>query len=649
MQHLLTRKRSGCLTCRSKKVKCDEQRSACGRCRRLALKCEWATASQSRGRDKARSKPRPTPKKILPNVHYADLDIDVNYSRGTTSGEIHDDAGLPAERILAVNGTTGIEEFITYSGTNTAAAGDDWYHELGFSPDFLDIGNFTAQANLDESPSESSTGPLLPLQVDANGKSSLGAYDEQRPTVQYLLPAPWLATLASPLNIFSPGLSTQNIVLSPSFAQTAAETQALHYYKTHFPTIMVTKNLRWSTHMVMLRHGSQTPMVMHLLIAASLMNLGASQHYDADICSAAREHSRAGVYLLIEAMNSSAEPDYLNVLTAFFFLYKYMAEQKNTNPDAMIQFSQAVCEYVKKYNLDALCAKSVLSCVSSTEVTARVCLPRDKQECLARLIVWIFYEDVAAGVRGLGGLLASHLCAEPEQTNEIYQCSTTNLESAWGPDYPESEIVDDIENGPILKLLCEVMMLYTEVNEVCRSSILVGDSDRIEAKILKLEERSRFLFRLTTITTQPRSRLMINADYMVSNFYALRIYKFRCFHCDGVFAITPPEVQSSLTAILQIAQRSFSVKQQSQMIGRFQWPLFIAGIETSDGIHKEWIRTKLKKTRLSCAFKRILEIQDKTGRRVSMPLVRQIMCGEGAALTGGEHQLLPSTMADGSR
>lgn len=141
---------------------------------------------------------------------------------------------------------------------------------------------------------------------------------------------------------------------------------------------------------------------------------------------------------------------------------------------------------------------------------------------------------------------------------------------------------------------------------------------------------------------------MINADYMVSCFHALRIYKFRCFHYDGVVSITPPEVQSSLAAILQIAQRSFSVKQQDQTIERFQWPLFMAGIETSDGIHKEWIRTKLKKARLSRAFKRILEIQDKSGRRVSMPLVRHIMCGEGTILSAGEHHPLPLTMIDGS-
>lgn len=140
---------------------------------------------------------------------------------------------------------------------------------------------------------------------------------------------------------------------------------------------------------------------------------------------------------------------------------------------------------------------------------------------------------------------------------------------------------------------------------------------------------------------------MINADYMVSFFHALRIYKFRCIHYDGVAANTPPDIQSSMAAILQVAQRSFSVKQQDQIIGRFQWPLFMVGIETTDGIHKEWIRTKLN-ARLSRAFERILEVQDKTGRRISMPLVRQIMCGEGTVLSAREHHLLPSTMIDGT-
>lgn len=66
---------------------------------------------------------------------------------------------------------------------------------------------------------------------------------------------------------------------------------------------------------------------------------------------------------------------------------------------------------------------------------------------------------------------------------------------------------------------------------------------------------------------------------------------------------------------------------------RFQWPLFMAGIETSDNIYKEWIHAKLKKVRLSEALKRISEIQDKTRSRLSIPLIRQIMCGTGSALS----------------
>ncbi|KFY26352.1 hypothetical protein V493_04139 [Pseudogymnoascus sp. VKM F-4281 (FW-2241)] len=570
---------------------------------------------------------------------YAGLAFHASNDRRTSLGSTLDVADLPTENIRGLN---------LYDETGTTVVWDDCYQELGSSADFLDIGNFADQGHSNERPSESFTGFLFPLDVGAQpllAPSTFSSYeDEDGQSLKSLIPVAWLSTLTSPLKNLSPGLSTQNIALSPSFTQTITELQALQYYRTHFPTLAVTKNVLWSTHMVILRHGSQNPMVMHLLLAASLMNLGASQYYDANICSAAQKHSKAGVHMLIDSMNSTAEPDHIDILAACFFLYKYMVEQKIINLHAMTELSRAVCDYIKRHDLDKLCAKSLASSISSIEVTA--CLRRDKQECLARLLVWIFYEDVAAGVRGSGGFLASHLLAEPEQTREIYQHSTTILESAWGGEYPEHEILDDVENVPILQFLYEVMTIYTEVNEACRLPLLPSDADRIEAKILKLKERSRFLIRLTTITTQPRSRLMINADYMVSYFHALRIYKFRCFHNDGLIATAPPEIQPSLGAILQIAQRSFSAKQQDQMVERFQWPLFIAGIETSDGIHKEWIRSKLKKARLSRALKRILEIQDNTGRRASMPLVRRIMCGDEP--NASEHQLLPSVEVDGS-
>lgn len=131
-------------------------------------------------------------------------------------------------------------------------------------------------------------------------------------------------------------------------------------------------------------------------------------------------------------------------------------------------------------------------------------------------------------------------------------------------------------------------------------------------------------------------------------FYALRIYKFRCFNQDhGTATTIPPEVQSSLNSILCIAQRSFSSPQADQMVERLQWPLFMAGVETSDNIHKEWIGSKLKRARLSETFKRVLEIQDNTCVRVSMRVIRQLMCGKGLEPLPGKDWASSRAVDDG--
>ncbi|KAH9204654.1 hypothetical protein DL95DRAFT_280686, partial [Leptodontidium sp. 2 PMI_412] len=36
----------GCLTCRKRKVKCDEAKPICGRCQRLRRECTWSDELQ---------------------------------------------------------------------------------------------------------------------------------------------------------------------------------------------------------------------------------------------------------------------------------------------------------------------------------------------------------------------------------------------------------------------------------------------------------------------------------------------------------------------------------------------------------------------------------------------------------------------------
>ena len=96
-----------------------------------------------------------------------------------------------------------------------------------------------------------------------------------------------------------------------------------------------------------------------------------------------------------------------------------------------------------------------------------------------------------------------------------------------------------------------------------------------------------------------------------------------------------------MNAILSTAQRAHSAPHDDNLIERFHWPLFMAGIETQDSIHREWVMGKLHGARLKMAFERICEIQ-KAGRRIPMPVVRQIMRGVDPGFYAIEDQSVPT-------
>lgn len=68
---------AGCITCRTKKVKCDEQTPECRRCRRLALSCEWTKPTgKLRHGTTSKCKARLALPKILPKVDRKILDFE---------------------------------------------------------------------------------------------------------------------------------------------------------------------------------------------------------------------------------------------------------------------------------------------------------------------------------------------------------------------------------------------------------------------------------------------------------------------------------------------------------------------------------------------------------------------------------------------
>lgn len=142
--------------------------------------------------------------------------------------------------------------------------------------------------------------------------------------------------------------------------------------------------------------------------------------------------------------------------------------------------------------------------------------------------------------------------------------------------------------------------------------------------------------------TQPRPRILVNADYDVILFQALKIYWFRCTVSSLTIA-TPAEIESCIKSILTIVQRTFSGR-STELHDRLQWPLFLAGIESSDSIYREWIFSRITSDRVAKALRDILDAQIIAGGRLSMLEVRSLLrqpSEEDAIATGDPQLLIP--------
>jgi hypothetical protein len=149
----LTKCRTGCVTCRTKKVKCDEQRSICGRCQRLRLQCEWAIGSTPRKKSKARVKEKTGPKKILPKLQH----VKPNVTQSTAAIEEFSNATFSEPgNIFRKRANIDVGNIDSYGGTSPPDGWQNWYLELGLSSDFLRIGNFATQCFPDEPLSDKS-------------------------------------------------------------------------------------------------------------------------------------------------------------------------------------------------------------------------------------------------------------------------------------------------------------------------------------------------------------------------------------------------------------------------------------------------------------------------------------------------------------
>lgn len=117
------------------------------------------------------------------------------------------------------------------------------------------------------------------------------------------------------------------------------------------------------------------------------------------------------------------------------------------------------------------------------------------------------------------------------------------------------------------------------------------------------------------------SRIHFQIDAAVCEFYAIRLYHFRC----QSEKLPDDKVQNWVTSYLEIAYRL----QQSEV--RYHWidkSLFLVGSETRDAIHRDWIQRRMLREDLKRALKCVWQKEKMLGRRLNREEFRTILRDE---------------------
>ena len=111
----------------------------------------------------------------------------------------------------------------------------------------------------------------------------------------------------------------------------------------------------------------------------------------------------------------------------------------------------------------------------------------------------------------------------------------------------------------------------------------------------------------------------------VTFYYALQIYLHRS--CESAFGTdpVPEEVSCALGSLVTAAYTAVTIG-PIQLLERFQWSLFIWGLETRDPVHREWITIHLSDPALKRVFQLVQEATSHSP--VTMHNLRRIVGSE---------------------
>ncbi|KAK4211218.1 hypothetical protein QBC37DRAFT_18806 [Rhypophila decipiens] len=584
MRQSYGRSKNGCSTCRARKVKCDEVHPRCHECSRQNLLCDWTRPPSVKERRDGWKKIRG--KSVA--IRRAASQIS---SQEAEPSDFH----VPRDDSLDLEGID--ESFPIQNNTTQPVV-------------FGSVGHLPAPFD--------NTFPLRDGDL-------LGMYGfDMSQAVMWQPPSPMAETLL--------GSSIAYDSL-PGDALTLEDRVALDFYGADATFGFGSKKPQYSTHAILRRRATHSPMLHQLLLAAASAECWyARGKSDALLQENATKKYAMGQQMLFDRLLSQ-DSDPMEVLPSFWFLY--INHRRGRRPVGMwtaySRLSLSMADYIKASGLLDIILPPTDANHLPGSGAGRKYRPKDKA-LLARLITWLFWVDTQACFQGEGGAMADTLwqsvSMSAEKLGEIFEISSEELRLNHEA-YPQAEWMDDLRNKRFFKVLHQIWMIHHEINRLVVSNG-EGPYELDESQCREIEVKIEALRRNTTLSSmliesqseaKPRGRDLSNCDWAVANFYSLIIYQRRCSTQVQWEGYTHRD-NGVLDKLLTLIQRSLAVPDKGQT-DRMQWPLFWAGIEADTQFSRDWISDKLVNPSLNNALQIVL-MEQADGSRISVRRIREI-------------------------
>ncbi|KAJ5718577.1 hypothetical protein N7488_004223 [Penicillium malachiteum] len=210
-----------------------------------------------------------------------------------------------------------------------------------------------------------------------------------------------------------------------------------------------------------------------------------------------------------------------------------------------------------------------------------------------QFLLWMLYIDASCRPMGLTESLYDYVVQSNNPAlhpDHLHQCARLWGRCFWGEQYPDQEVLDDIENYRALELLHAGFFLRHRIwRTLVESGSGTDTTDSVFRDMIATRDKYSDLFITAKLAGAVSARRTLNTIYMgVSTFYAQILLHRRLLCVDN----PPTSIHRQATVgIVEIARKQFAA--DPRLLRRLHWPLLMAAIETDDANHRLWIRQRL--------------------------------------------------------